>query len=301
MQTIEWASGLRYPDGPVWMPDNSILLVEVARGTLTRVSADGDVDIVADLGGGPNGAAVGPDGKIYICNNGGSTWSEVNGLMVPGDSPDYYAGGCIQRVDLQTGEIDILYDRCDGHPLKGPDDLVFDASGGFWFTDRGKTRPRERDRGGLYYAKADGSEIREVVFPLDVPNGIGLSPDGSTLYVAETLQGRLLQWSLSGPGEIAGYFGSHHRGSVLADPEGGPMFDSLAVDDYGNVCVATAGNGGITTITPDGVHFHQPLPDPLTSNLCFGGADMGLAFITLAGTGRLVARRWSAPGLRLAF
>ncbi len=301
METIEWASGLRFPEGPVWMSDNSVILVEIARGTLTRVTAEGDVDIVADLGGGPNGAAIGPDGRVYICNNGGFTWSEVNGLMVPGDQPDYYTGGVIQRVDLQTGEIEILYDSCDGHQLKGPNDLVFDETGGFWFTDHGKTRPRERDRGGLYYAQADGSSIREVVYPLDAPNGVGLSPSGDTLYVAETLQGRLLQWALSGPGEIAGYFGPHHRGTVLADPEGGPLFDSLAVDDFGNVCVATIGKGGITTVSPDGMHYHQPTPDPLTTNICFGGQDRSLAFITLSGTGRLVSRRWSVPGLAPAF
>ncbi|MEM9134421.1 MAG: SMP-30/gluconolactonase/LRE family protein [Actinomycetota bacterium] len=301
LETIEWASGLRFPQGPVWMPDGSVLLVETARGTLSRVSAEGDVDAVADLGGGPSGAAIGPDGALYVCNNGGSTWSEVNGMMVPGDQPDYYLGGCVQRLDLTTGDIDILYDNCNGHRLKSPSDLVFDATGSFWFTDRGKTRPRERDRGGLYYAAADGSSITEVVYPLDAPAGVGLSPDGDTLYVAETVQGRLLQWPLSGPGQIAGYFGPQHRGMVLADPEGGPLFDALAVDAFGNVCVATIGNGGVTTVTPDGVHFHQTFPDPLTTNLCFGGADGTLAFVTLSGTGRLVCRPWTSRGLPLAF
>ncbi len=301
METIEWASGLRFPEGPMWFSDNSIVLVEIARGALTRVTADGDVDVVADCGGGPNGAAVGPDGKVYVCNNGGFIWSEVNGMMVPGEQPPDYQGGSIQRVDIYTGEVETLYEACNGVPLKGPNDLVFDPTGGFWFTDHGKNRARERDRGGLYYAKADGSEIREVVFPLDAPNGVGLSPSGDTLYVAETHQGRLYQWSLSGPGEITGYFGPSHRGALLADPEGGPMFDSLAIDDYGNICVATIRNGGITVVTPDGMYFHKPFPDPLTTNICFGGADLSLAFVTLSGTGRLVCRPWDSPGLALAF
>ncbi len=301
LETIEWASGLRFPQGPVWMPDGSVLVVETARGTLSRISGEGDVDVVADLGGGPSGAAVGPDGRIYVCNNGGSTWSEVNGMMVPGDQPDYYLGGCVQRIDPVSGEIDILYDSCNGHRLKSPSDLVFDGTGSFWFTDRGKTRPRDRDRGGLYYAASDGSSITEVVYPLDAPAGVGISPDGDTLYVAESLQGRLLQWPLSGPGEIAGYFGPQHRGTVLADPEGGPLFDALAVDAFGNICVATIGNGGVTTVTPDGVHFHQAFPDPLTTNLCFGGAERNLAFVTLSGTGRLVCRPWTSRGLPPAF
>lgn len=297
----EWASGLRFPEGPIWLADNTVLVVEIARGTLTRVTAEGDVDVVAHCGGGPNGAAVGPDGKIYICNNGGFTWSEVNGLMLPGNQPHDYQGGSIQRVDLGTGEVEVLYESCDGRPLKGPNDLVFDASGGFWFTDHGKTRARERDRGGLYYAKADGSEITEVVFPLDAPNGVGLAPAGDTLYVSETHQGRLYQWPLSGPGRIAGYFGLEHRGTVVADPEGGPLFDSLAVDAYGNICVATIGNGGITIVTPEGPYVHRPFPDPLTTNICFGGPDLTTAFVTLSGTGRLVSSPWEAPGLKLAF
>ena len=60
----ELATGLQFPEGPVAMADGSVLVVEIKRGTLTRVGAAGDVDVVADLGGGPNGAAIGPDGAV---------------------------------------------------------------------------------------------------------------------------------------------------------------------------------------------------------------------------------------------
>ncbi|MGH1503816.1 MAG: SMP-30/gluconolactonase/LRE family protein, partial [Acidimicrobiales bacterium] len=183
---IEITSGLRFPEGPIAMPDGSVILVEIARGTLSRVAPDGTVDVVAECGGGPNGAAIGPDGKVYVCNNGGFEWHEVNGMLLPGNQPDDYIGGRIQRVDIETGEVEDLYTEVGGFGLRGPNDIVFDSTGGFWFTDHGKNRPRERDRGGLYYAKADGSEVREVVHPLLAPNGVGLSPDGSKLYVAET-------------------------------------------------------------------------------------------------------------------
>lgn len=295
------ASNLMFPEGPVSMDDGSVLLVEIARGTLTRVSADGAVDVVAELGGGPNGAAVGPDGKIYICNNGGFVWSEVNGLMVPGDQAADYTGGKIQRVDPGTGEVETLYDEVDGIMLRGPNDLVFDDAGGFWFTDLGKTRSRQRDLGGVYYATIDGASITEVIFPMDTPNGVGLSPTQDTLYVASTNQGRLYQWPLSAPGKIAGYFGPQHRGRLLADPEGGPRFDSLAVDEAGNICVATIGPGGITVVAPDGSHHLVLTDDPLTTNICFGGTDMQTAFITLSGTGRLVSCRWPVPGLELTY
>ena len=183
----EIATALRFPEGPVALPDGSVLLVEIAAARLTRVAPDGSKTTVAQHTGGPNGAAIGPDGRAYVCNNGGFNWHDIPGVgLVPVGQGDDYSGGRIERVDLATGKIETLYTECDGHPLKGPNDIVFDAHGGFYFTDLGKTRPREMDRGAVYYAKADGSSIRPIAFPSITPNGCGLSPDGNTLYFAET-------------------------------------------------------------------------------------------------------------------
>src|SRR5215470_8466741 len=198
----ELATGLEFPEGPIALDDGSVLVVEIKRGTLTKVASNGTRSVVAHTGGGPNGAAIGPDGKVYICNNGGFEWHEIAGLTLPGHQPANYIGGRIQRVDLANGRVEDLYTHCDGRALRGPNDLVFDADGGFWFTDHGKTRDRDRDRTGVFYARADGSLIREVIFPLDAPNGIGLSPDGKRLYVAETHTGRVWSWDVTGPGTV---------------------------------------------------------------------------------------------------
>jgi gluconolactonase len=297
----ELASGLEFPEGPIAMPDGSVVLVEIKRGTLTRVSPDCSVRVVARTGGGPNGAALGPDGKVYVCNNGGFEWHDFGGLTVPGNQPTDYSGGRIQRVDLATGRVEDLYTACDGRPLRGPNDLVFDATGGFWFTDHGKIRDRDKDRTGVFYAKADGSLIREAIFPLDAPNGVGLSPDGRRLYVAETYTGRVWTWELAARGEVVASAGfGPGGGALLAGLPGYQLFDSLAVDGAGNVCVATLVNGGITVISPEGTILeHVPTGDPLTTNICFGGRDLRTAYITLSGTGRLVAMEWPRPGLAL--
>jgi gluconolactonase len=299
----EIASGLQFPEGPIAMPDGSVLLVEIMRGTLSRVTLSGAVTVLAETGGGPNGAAVGPDGAVYICNNGGFEWHEVAGFTVPGNQPASYIGGSIQRVDLGSGRVETLYTECDGRPLRGPNDLVFDVTGGFWFTDHGKIRDRDRDRGGLYYARPDGSLIREVVYPLDSPNGVGLSPDGSRIYVAETFTGRVWQWDVVRPGEVAEGMPLSPGGAILlAGLPGYQLLDSLAVDADGNVCVATLVNGGITVLSTFGeVLEHVATGDPLTTNICFGGRDGRTAFITCSGTGRLVAVEWWRPGLKLAF
>ncbi len=296
------AEGLRFPEGPIAMPDGSVVLVEIARGTLSRVR-DGVIEIIADLGGGPNGAAIGPDGHCYVCNNGGFKWVEVRGRLFPGEEPESYGGGRIEKVNLETGAIEVLYTNCQGLPLRGPNDIVFDADGGFWFTDHGKTRARERDRTGVFYAKADGSYIEEVIFPLEGPNGIGLSPAEDELYVAETPTGRLWAYELAGPGRLKGERKDKPDGGRLVAGRGGYfMFDSLAVDAEGNVCVATIFDGGITTLKPSGGEPEfVPMPDRLTTNICFGGHDLATAYVTLSGTGKLVALPWDRPGLPLNF
>ena len=197
------AAGLKFPEGPIAMADGSIILVEIQRGTLSRVAPDGKVSVVAELGGGPNGAAIGPDGAVYVCNNGGFEWHEAGGLTVPGHRPKDYRGGSIQRVDLATGAVTTLYSDCDGRPLKGPNDIVFDRQGGFWLSDLGKSTRDHKEFGALYYAQPDGSKITRARDQLLSPNGVGLSPDERVLYAAETLTGRLWAFDIAAPGTLA--------------------------------------------------------------------------------------------------
>lgn len=300
----EVASGLRFPEGPVALADGSVLLVEIARGTLDRVWPDGSVDVVAELGGGPNGAALGPGGWVYVCNNGGCfRWEDRFGMTVPSSPPPAsWQGGSIQRVELATGTVEVLLTESSSGPLRAPNDLVFDGAGGFWFTDHGVRLDRSSDRTGVHYAAADGSACTEVVFPLDAPNGVGLSPDGSTLYATETHTGRLWAWDLAGPGRLGDPDPVRPApgGRLLCGLPGLQFLDSLAVDGEGWVCAATLVNGGITAVSPDGSEVgHTPLPDPLVTNVCFGGDDLRTAYVTLSATGRLAAVDWPRPGLRL--
>jgi len=302
-EITEIATGLEFPEGPVWCEDGTVLCVELKRRTVDRVHPDGRVETVAEPGGSPNGLAIGPDGAAYVCNSGGWAFQEVMGLTItelvePGD----YSGGRIERVDLDTGTVTVLYRECDGHPLKGPNDLVFDAAGGMWFTDHGKIRARERDHGGIYYAAPDGSSITEVVYPLESPNGIGLSPEGDRVYVAETHTGRVYWWPVEAPGVVGRMSPVGAGGLLLAGLPGLQLFDSLAVDSAGNVVVGTLVNGGLTVISPDGEHVeHVAIPDVLVTNVCFGGSELRTAFVTCSGTGKLVSMPWPRPGLRLAF
>ena len=300
------ATGLEFPEGPVVMPDGSVVLVEIRRQTLTRVYPDGRKEIVAKIPGGPNGAALGPDGKMYICNNGGFSWAPGprGNIMPGGPSPSEYIGGSLQRVDLQSGKIETQFTQCGERKLKGPNDLVFDRDGGVWFTDLGKRRAHDLDVGAVYYMKKGATELVEAVPHMLPANGIGLSPDEKTVYVAETPTARLWAFSVGATGQIVPgepiYRGE--MGKPISGLGGYQMYDSLAVEASGNVCVATLISGCISVIAPDGKLVEQvPTGDNVTTNIAFGGPELKTAYITLSGKGELIAMDWPRGGLPLNF
>jgi gluconolactonase len=283
------AEGLQFPEGPIAMADGSVILVEIARGTLSRVW-NGKVEVICDLGGGPNGAALGPDGAVWVTNNGGGGG--------PGGTPGRpRVQGGIDRVDLATGMGERVFDAVDGNLLSAPNDLVFDRQGGFWFTDLGRSMRRTKDLSGLYYVAADAASVSEVSFGGTGYNGVGLSPDETCVYAAETFTGRLVAFDLAGPGvAVKGGRG----GRVVGAAPGRAFFDSLAVQANGDVCIASIADG-ITTMAADGRFTQTPVPDRMVTNICFGGTDMRDAYITCSGDGRLIRMRWPEPGLTLNF
>lgn len=302
------AEGLSFPEGPVALADGSVLVVEIPKGRVTRVAPDGSTSTVAEPGGGPNGLAVAPDGALLACNNGGCfAWLEMGDLLISGAPPpaDWPGHGAIQRVDPATGGVTDLVTEWEGQPLLAPNDLVVDADGGVWFTDFGvrDSMESEAEPSAVYWCRADGSGLRRVIHPITGPNGIGLSPAGDRLYVVECYDGRLLAWDVTGPGEVSGTGTDGAQGATLVDqPGGGALFDSLAVDGEGWVCVGTLVTGhGITAYSPDGaIAENTPLPDPMVTNICFG-PDGRTAYATLSATGKLVAFDWPRPGGRLNF
>ena len=287
------AEGLQFPEGPVAFEDSSVVVVEIAGGRISRIASDGRRTTVAEVGGGPNGAAVGPDGALYVCNNGGF---------------DRSSPSCVQRVDLDTGKFEVLYASAGDTKLKAPNDLVFDETGNFWFTDFGGD--------AIYYASPDGSKITCAVEGVRDPNGVGLSPDGKTLYWAQTFTRQVMLRRLSAPGTVVQRppysirtlvtGEAVDRDTLLAGLPGAHELDSLAVDSAGNVCVGTLLESGITVVSPDGksvelLTLPPALDDGAVTNICFGGPDLRTAYITCSLTGRLVAADWPRPGLKLRY
>jgi gluconolactonase len=279
------AESLAFPEGPVVMADGSVIVVEIAGARVSRCW-NGRKEVICNLGGGPNGAAIGPDGALWVCNNGGMSAERMESLSGPGSA------GRIERIDLATGKAERVYDSCDGISLEGPNDLVFDRDGQLWFTDLGKTHSGIRTASGLFCCETDGSAITAIDRNPVSYNGVGLSPDGATLYVADTHQARLYSYDRKVEPQ---------RPTWVATAPGHVSFDSLAVTAAGHICVGTLRTGGITTITPAGATSFKPFDDRYVTNIAFGGADMQDAWLTFSTRGVLVKVRWDEPGLKLNF
>lgn len=292
------ASGLGFPEGPIVDDDGSVLVSEIANGRISRVHPDGAVETFAETGGGPNGLARLPDGRILVCQNGGSRFAirpwpfDIDGsvpLFLPAGAPDQPITPQLQVVSSE-GEVTTLTTTFtsisdDELPLARPSDICVDAQGGFYVTDGFSVQGRSRSITGVLYGTPDG-QLSEIVYPLELPNGVALSPDGSKLYVAETRTRRIWQFEVLGPGRLGAARG------LATVPSGGPMnfggADGLCVAPDGMIIVATVGTGGVTAFSPDGQLLGAiAADDPMTTNVALSHDGCSL-FITLASSGRLV-------------
>lgn len=293
------ASGLGFPEGPVVLPDGSVLVAEMARGRVSRVLSDGSVELVAECGGCPNGLALDRDGAILVANAGETVWETRHGVLVPGAAARNYTGGSIQRIDATTRHVDVLFDSYEGRKLSAPNDLVADSHGGFFFTDHGKTVGTGLEKGALYYASSKRKLVR--IADLTTPNGVGLSPAGDQLYVAETRTGRVWRWTLTGPGVVAKASSPFMPtdAQLVATLGDYRLCDSMALEASGALCVAALVNVAVAVINPDTgsvAYEFIETSDYFVTNLAFGGSDGFTAFVTSSGLGELLEVAWPRPG-----
>jgi gluconolactonase len=278
------AEGLVFPEGPAFDRAGKLYAVELRAGRVSRIAPGGRPEVFALTGGSPNGAAFGPDGALYVCNAGERDAQTGR--------PDGRSGR-LERITPE-GKVEVIGRADDKGPMHSPNDLVFDAHGGFYYTDPawggvvGQWTP-----GHVGYRSRDG-KLRRLHTGFSFPNGIGITPDGNTLVVAESIGGRLHAFEI----RETGVLGPPREYSALGSDV---VPDGFAFDSAGFALVAGHGNGKLFVVPPQGGAPVGTLAfeDPGVTNVCFGGADLRTLFVTEAGLGRIVALDWERPGLVL--
>lgn len=285
------STGFGFPEGPSLGPDGYLYVAEMGGARVSRVKLEsGEREEFAEVPGSLGATAFGPDGAIYVTNNGGLEFADGRPSGITEDNP----GGSINRVDLD-GNVTTLYSECDDFRLSGPNDLVFDAEGGFYFTD-----PMHGDMfadppywplGHVFYATPDGSRIVKVATDYNLSNGIAITPDCKTLFVAETLTSKIWAHDIEAPGEIG------ERREYAQLPEG-HFPDGFTLDSEGYIVCAAVGAGALIVFDPEGQQVDRiPTEDTDVTNVCFAGPDHSTLFATEGRAGRLIAFDWPRRGM----
>lgn len=268
--------GVPLTEGPVWDGEH-LLFTHIHANAILRYDPDTDEITEARTGTNrTNGLAFDAQGKLYGCCSGGRS---------------------VVRFD-PDGRNTVIADRVDGKRLNTPNDLAIDRKGRIWFTnpvndgnwDKGSTM--EVDHQSVYRLdpQADGSyAITRVTFDTTQPNGILVSQDQSTLYVAESGYTKGIPRELRAyPIRDDGSLGTYHTLFTWGEDATGVHrgIDGMCLDRDGNI-VATAGwevaGAGpmIYVFSPTGrVLETHPVPAIRPTNCCFGGADLTTLFVT---------------------
>jgi len=259
-------------EGPSFDREGRLYLVDVAFGRILRVSADGaEWTVIAEYDGWPNGLKIHRDGRLFVT--------------------DYRRGLLI--VDPDSGAIEELLTHRYSEGLIGVNDLHFASNGDIYFTDQGQTGLHD-PRGRVYRLRADGEgfgRLEPLIVNGPSPNGLVLSPDERTLFVAMTRDNAVWRLPLMTDDSVSkvGRF-------IQMSGGGGP--DGMAIDEKGGLVVAHVGMGSAWHFSELGEPLHRiRAPAGLaTTNVAFGGPENRTVFLTESETGTVLSAELPVAG-----
>jgi gluconolactonase len=269
------AEGFDWSEGPVWVKkDSSLLFTDIPKNSIFKWNEKEGLSLYLR----PAGFALG-DKQGGDFGSNGLFINPVNDQLVLCD----HGNRCITELNRENWSKKIIVDSFEGKRLNSPNDIVINSKGDFYFTDPpyGLPRPdytgKELDFSGVFHLKTDGS-IKLITKELDYPNGIGLSPDEKTLYVANSGERRVIMaFDLAEDGTAS-------NGRIFYDATGftkygkGGGCDGMAIDEKGNIWAT--GPGGVMIFTPEGKFLGSIDTGTALANCKFGGADGKELYIT---------------------
>jgi gluconolactonase len=261
-------------EGPAFDSSGNLWMVSIESGEIQKVTPSGKCTTATNTHGQPQGLKFHKDGRLFgVDRKRGVFW-----------------------IDTKTGEVHDYMRYFNNENFHGPNDLIFDKTGGIYFTDPWGTSPLN-PRGGVYYVSPEPEKhITRLANNLSFPNGIALSPDEKTLYINDFNNQRVLAVPIISPGVINVGF-AHVFGGTLA---GGWGTDGEAVDSKGNLYVAHYGAGEVVVIDPNGFMIGTiALPASAgnqTTNVAFHN---GYLYITEAGQNIVWRVKTNIPGGKL--
>ncbi len=275
---LETAASIVFTEGPAADAAGNVYFSEIRGNRILKYSPDGQVTVFREPSHRANGLAFDPQGRLIACE--GAGMGEAGGRR-------------LTRTDLAGGRVEVLAERYEGKRLNSPNDLDVDAQGRTWFTDPryGDQSGRELETEDVYRIEADGKLTRVLTRPdIHKPNGILVSPDGKTLFVADTREGpprlaTIRKFDIQADGRVA-------NGRVHYSFGTGRGVDGMVMDVGGNIYGAAGTNtgppdnlAGIYVISPEGKLVDRiPIPEDAVTNCTFGGPDLKTLFVTAGKT-----------------
>jgi len=223
--------GFNGTEGPIALPDGNFAFTETQANRITRIAPDGSISTFLENSNGSNGLAISPEGDVYAVQ----VKEPQVGIVYPAHSPR------------------VLAVRYEGAPFGRPNDIVLDRKGGVYFTDSGVNppapgtapapQPAEKPAKPAVYHISNEGALTRLAADIERPNGIQLSPDEKTLYVANTFGEYVLAYDILGDGKVGPRRNfAKLEGFRKTETGGSSGADGLAVDAEGRVYVAsTAG------------------------------------------------------------
>lgn len=245
------ADGFSFTEGPACDGQGNVFFTDQPNNKIFKWSTDNKLSLFEENYGRANGMYFDHKGNLISCSD------EKNELW--SIAPD--------------GKVKVLVNDFEGKKLNGPNDLWIAPNGGIYLTDPFYKRPwwdhqtSEQDGEHVYYLAPGASKLIRVVTDFEKPNGIIGTPNGKYLYIADIKGNKTWRYSINSDGTLSGKKLFAELGS-----------DGMTIDKKGNIYLT---GKGVTIFNPSGVLIENiPIPEGWTANVCFGGKDRHLLFIT---------------------